>query len=287
MQVVSPSISLRGSLVTFHQPWVLGILNVTPDSFHDGGAHVAVNDAVAAADRMVAEGADALDLGAQSTKPGALPVDAATEWNRLEPVLHAVRERHPELPLSVDTFHARVAERALAAGADLVNDVSGGKADPDMWHVVAEARAPYVLMHMQGTPQTMQANPTYDDVVCDVREALEAAMHRAWDCGVGDVILDVGFGFGKRLEHNYELLRNLDVLAALGAPLLVGVSRKSMIQGVLGVDSRGALNGTTALHAWALDRGAHVLRVHDVAAAREVVHLHNALHATRQTPPVA
>ena len=263
----------------------MGILNLTPDSFHDGGAWNDTGRAVAQAERMLREGADVLDLGAQSTRPGAEQVGADEEWARLSPVLTALRKAHPDALLSIDTFHASVARRALDAGADLINDVSGGDADPEMWKVVADARAPYVMMHMQGTPATMQANPTYTDVVSDVYQNLQTKLFRAYDAGVTDVIADVGFGFGKTVAHNYALLDALPEFNALQCPVLVGVSRKSMIQKVLDVPSADALNGSTTLHAWAVDRGAHILRVHDVAEAVEVVKLHNALRESRTSHP--
>ena len=281
MHVVTPSITLRGSVVSFHQPWVMGILNLTPDSFHDGGAWDKPAAALGQAERMLDEGADMLDLGAQSTRPGAEVLGPEAEWQRLEPVLVALKKTQPDAIVSVDTFHAEVARRALAEGADVINDVSGGDADPDMWAVVAQARAPYVLMHMQGTPATMQDNPTYDDVVHEVVTHLQRRVHAAYQAGVTDVVADVGFGFGKTVAHNYALLDALDQFHELQCPLLAGVSRKSMIQKVLGVDSQRALNGTTALHAWALDRGAHILRVHDVAEAKEAVALHQALVQSR------
>ena len=284
MQVLSLSISVRGSLRSFHQTWVMGILNLTPDSFHDGGTWNDTGRAVAQARRMLQDGADILDLGAQSTRPGAEQVGADEEWARLSPVLAALKQSHPDALLSIDTFHASVAQRALDAGADLINDVSGGDADPEMWKVVADARAPYVMMHMQGTPATMQVNPTYSDVVSEVYQNLQTKLFRAYDAGVTDVIADVGFGFGKTVAHNYALLDALPEFLTMECPVLVGVSRKSMIQKVLRTDSDGALNGTTALHAWAVDRGAHLLRVHDVAEAVEVVKLHQALRESRTSP---
>ena len=259
----------------------MGILNLTPDSFHDGGAWNKSATALGQAERMLDEGADVLDLGAQSTRPGAEMLGTDAEWQRLEPVLVALKRDHPNAILSVDTFHAEVARRALVEGADIINDVSGGSADPDMWNVVAQARAPYVLMHMQGTPATMQDNPTYDDVVHDVLTHLQRRVHAAYQAGVTDVIADVGFGFGKTVRHNYALLDALDQFQELQCPVLAGVSRKSMIQRVLETDSQHALNGTTALHAWALDRGTHILRVHDVAEAKEAVILHQALVQSR------
>ena len=278
MQTPTSSLFMPGSAEGFHEPCIMGILNVTPDSFHDGGKHNSLDAAVAQASRMLEEGADVLDLGAQSTRPGAEQVGAEEEWRRLAPVLRAIQDKHPNAVLSIDTFHPVVAERALQEGAHWINDVTGG--NEAMWQVVADGDCPYVMMHMQGTPATMQQNPTYDDVVQDIRTALGERVKQATACGVRKIILDVGFGFGKTVAHNYALLQSLDAFRALQRPLLVGVSRKSMIQKVLNVSSDEALNGTTALHAWALDRGAQILRVHDVREAREVRDLHRALNPT-------
>lgn len=259
------------------RPWVMGILNATPDSFH-AGSRVVGEAALAMADTMVQDGVDVLDLGGQSSRPGAERVGADAEWQRIAPILHGLLERFPDTPVSIDTFHADVARRALEAGAHVINDISSGQIDPDLPHVVAEAGAPYIAMHMQGTPETMQDRPTYGDVVHDVREALQERLLHLKSIGIRDIILDPGFGFGKRLEQNYDLLRGLPSLKELGCPVLVGVSRKSMIHRALNIDSEGALNGTTALHAWALDRGADLLRVHDVREAVECVRLHQYLH---------
>ena len=278
MQTPTSSLFMPGSAEGFHEPCIMGILNLTPDSFHDGGKHSSLDAAVAQASRMLEEGADVLDLGAQSTRPGAEQVGAEEEWRRLAPVLRAIQDKHPNAVLSIDTFHPVVAERALQEGAHWINDVTGG--NEAMWQVVADGDCPYVMMHMQGTPATMQQNPTYDDVVQDIRTALGERVKQATACGVRKIILDVGFGFGKTVAHNYALLQSLDAFRALQRPLLVGVSRKSMIQKVLNVSSDEALNGTTALHAWALDRGAQILRVHDVREAREVRDLHRALNPT-------
>ena len=278
MQTPTSSLFMPGSAEGFHEPCIMGILNVTPDSFHDGGKHNSLDAAVAQASRMLEEGADVLDLGAQSTRPGAEQVGAEEEWRRLAPVLRAIQDKHPNTVLSIDTFHPIVAERALQKGAHWINDVTGG--NETMWQVVADADCPYVMMHMQGTPATMQQNPTYDDVVQDILTALGGRVKQATACGVRKIILGVGFGFGKTVAHNYALLQSLDAFRALQRPLLVGVSRKSMIQKVLNVSSDEALNGTTALHAWALDRGAQILRVHDVREAREVRDLHRALNPT-------
>ena len=260
MQVLSPSISVRGSLRSFHQTWVMGILNLTPDSFHDGGAWNDTGRAVAQAERMLREGADVLDLGAQSTRPGAEQVGADEEWTRLSPVLIALRNAHPDALLSIDTFHASVARRALDAGADLINDVSGGDADPEMWKVVADARAPYVMMHMQGTPETMQAKPTYNDVVSDVYQKppnqalprLRRRRHRC-DCGRGLWVWQDG---GAQLRPAGRPAG----IACAAMPVLVGVSRKVHDPESPRCSSDDALNGSTTLHAWAVDRGAHPAR---------------------------
>lgn len=266
------------------RPRIMGILNCTPDSFYDGGHHATGAAAVAHGLRMLDAGADVLDLGGQTTKPGAKDIGPSAEWERIAPVLDGLLAERPDTPISVDTFHAYVAQRALKAGAAMINDVTGGR-DPEMWSVVAEAGAPYCLMHLRGTPATMQENPTYEDVVDAVYAHLDEGMHAAREAGVSDVLLDPGFGFGKTTKHNYALLDALDRLHVLGAPVLVGVSRKSMIWRPLGIEPAQALNGTTALHAWALERGAHVLRVHDVGAAREAIALHALLRAGRPLTP--
>lgn len=268
----------HGLTLDASRPRVMGILNATPDSFL-AESRVNRTDALNQASRMVSDGADLLDLGGQSTRPGAERVGPAKEWNRIRGILDDLLEQFPGTPISVDTFHAEVARKALNAGAHLINDVSGGQMDPDMVHVVAESGAPYILMHMQGTPDTMQIQPEYQDVVDDVISALAERLDHVHKLGVDQVILDVGFGFGKRLMHNYQLLFRLSELQALDCPLLVGISRKSMIHKALNISPEEALNGTTALHAWALDRGANLLRVHDVREAVECVRLHQYLHS--------
>ena len=233
---------------------------------------------------MRAAGADILDVGGQTTKPGAIELGADEEWSRIHPVLEGLLEAEPDCRISVDTFHASVAQRALELGAAMINDVTGGR-DPEMWPVVADFGAPYCLMHMQGTPATMQDHPQYDDVVDSVYAYLDERLHAAREAGLSDVLLDPGFGFGKTIAHNYALLEGLDRLQALGAPLLVGLSRKSMIWKPLGSHPEHALNGTTALHAWAIERGAHVLRVHDVVEAREILVLHALMRENKLLTP--
>jgi len=257
----------------------MGILNATPDSFH-AGSRVAGTSAADEALRMVREGAAILDLGGQSSRPGAELVGPVEEWRRVEPALHAIRAVLPDVPISIDTFHADVARKALDAGADMINDISAGTLDPELPLLVAEAGVPYAIMHMQGTPDTMQDSPAYHEVVDDVKHHLELRCSALKACGVEHLVVDPGFGFGKSIQHNYRLLQHLDTLSELGFPILVGVSRKSMIHRVLECTPEEALNGTTALHAWALDRGAHWLRVHDVAPAVECIQLHQYLRAS-------
>jgi dihydropteroate synthase len=251
----------------------MGVINATPDSFSDGGRHLDPGVAAEAAARMVADGADLLDLGAESTRPGAAPVDAAEEARRLLPVLRAVRQA-VAVPLSIDTMKAEVARMALGEGADLVNDVSAGRFDPDMLPLCATSGAPIVLMHMQGTPATMQQAPCYTDVTGEVRTFLAERARAAEAAGVprDAIVLDPGIGFGKTRNHNCALLSRLDLIAALGYPVMVGVSRKGFLGELLGgrpVEER--LFGTVAAVAVAVSRGARIVRVHDVGPARDVV----------------
>jgi dihydropteroate synthase len=252
---------------------LVGVLNATPDSFSDGGVHLDPARAAEAAAAMAADGAALLDLGAESTRPGAVPVDAAEERRRLLPVLRAVRAA-VRIPLSVDTTKADVARAALSEGADVVNDVSAGRFDPAMLPLVARERVPVVLMHMQGTPVTMQDDPRYTDVATQVATFLAERASAAIAAGVapGDVVVDPGIGFGKTVAHNCALLRRLDLVVALGYPVLVGVSRKGFIGQLLGGRATGErLHGTAAAVALAVAAGARLLRVHDAGAMRDVV----------------
>ncbi len=260
----------------------MGILNATPDSFHAGSRVQQAKAAAVLAKRMVEEGADLVDIGGQSSRPGATPLDADAECDRVLPIIEEIRHCMPTLPISVDTYRAEVARRALAAGADIINDIGAARLDPEMEAVLVESGAPCVLMHMQGTPETMQDAPHYGDVVAEVLDFLDARISHLRGQGVEQLAIDPGFGFGKTIAHNYILLDQLERFAVIGVPILVGISRKSMIHKVLGTDAARALNGTTALNSWALDRGAHILRVHDVAEAAESVKLHHALTSTRR-----
>lgn len=255
---------------TITRPWVMGILNVTPDSFWAGSrcdTQQAIEQRVAT---MIDEGADAIDIGAYSTRPGAAEVTVHDEMARLDRAMHIVRDMAPDLPTSVDTFRADVAQFAVEQlGVDIINDVSGGTLDNDMFATVARLRVPYVLMHMRGTPATMQQLTDYDNVVADVLADLRVKLDKLHDCGVRDVLIDPGFGFSKTLEQNYQLMARLADFHQLNAPLLVGISRKSMIYKALDCTADQALNGTTVLNTLALQAGTHILRVHDVRPAIE------------------
>ena len=263
---------VKDRLVPIRFPLVMGILNATPDSFH-ADSRVDVDGALRQAEAMLEAGAGLLDIGGASSRPGADEVPADEERRRVLPVVEAVHARFPEAWLSVDTWRAPVAKAAVEAGAGLVNDIGAGLLDPAMLPMVARLGVPYVAMHMQGTPATMQQDPRYDDVVTEVVHFLSGRLRAAHDAGIADVLLDPGFGFGKTTAHNYALLRALPRLKLLGAPLLVGLSRKRMINQVLGTDPSEALNGTTVLNTLTLEHGADILRVHDVREAVEAVKL--------------
>ena len=275
------SLNCRGKILSLDEPLVMGILNLTPDSFYDGGHISSVEEAIEKASRMMREGAAILDIGAVSTKPGAQDVPAEEEIRRLLPVITELRKQFPATPLSVDTYRAEVARRALDAGADIINDIYGGRFEEDIMNVAAEAHAPYILMHMQGEPANMQKHPDYADVVKEVLQFLTERSLRAKELGIKDVIVDPGFGFGKTVEHNFRLLDHLEHFHHLELPLLVGFSRKSMINKTLGIHPAEALNGTTVLNTLALLKGAHILRVHDVKEAVETVALLKKLHSSR------
>lgn len=266
------TMNLRGKLVELQRPWVMGILNVTPDSFYaDSRTPMAEPERIAQRVRqMLAEGADIIDVGAYSSRPGADDISPLEEMQRLEVALTTVREVAPEVYVSVDTFRSEVARQCVEHfGVDLINDISGGVLDRAMPKVVARLGVPYIIMHMKGNPETMQMAPEYQDVVAEVLEFLARQQQRFFDAGGKDVIIDPGFGFGKTLQHNYRLMDRLQDFHELHAPLLVGVSRKSMIYKLLETTPQEALNGTTVLHTIAMMKGAHIFRVHDVQAAVE------------------
>lgn len=255
------------------KPVVMGILNATPDSFYNRGRDTGLGDMLRLAEKMLHDGAAILDIGGASSRPGAAEISAQEETDRVLPVIEALVRSFPDAWLSVDTFHASVAKAAVAAGVRIVNDISAGTFDTGMQETVAALGVPYVAMHMQGIPRTMQDDPQYADVVAEVFAYLTEKVHQCAALGIHDLILDPGFGFGKATEHNYALLSHLNIFRSLGKPLLAGISRKSMICRPLHVNPGQALNGTTALHMAALQQGASILRVHDVREAAEVITL--------------
>ena len=261
------------------KPKVMGILNVTPDSFFDGGKHNSTDLALEKTEQMLKEGADFIDIGAYSSRPGAAHISEEEELNRLT-VLKGITKRFPEALISIDTFRSNVARFAVENGACIVNDISAGNLDKEMFATVADLQVPYIAMHMQGNPETMQHNPTYAEqgVTIQVVMELSKVVNDLNLLGVNDIILDPGFGFGKSVEDNYQLLRELGHFKILECPILVGVSRKSMINKVLKINQKESLNGTTALHIKALENGASILRVHDVKEASEAIQLHAAYH---------
>lgn len=269
-------LNIRGKLHTFDRPLVMGIVNVTPDSFFADSRTYDVDDIKARVRMMLDEGVDIIDIGAYSSRPGADEVSVQEEAARIAKGMTAIREVAPDAIVSVDTFRADVAQAAIELyGADIINDISGGDLDDKMWDTVAKLQVPYVLMHMRGTPATMQAMTDYKDVTTDVVNDLSVKLRKLRLAGVADVIIDPGFGFGKTTEQNFDMMRNLDVMIeALDAPLLVGISRKSIITKSLDISSADALAGTIALNTIALMRGASIIRVHDVAEAAAALRMY-------------
>ncbi|MEP2771297.1 MAG: dihydropteroate synthase [Fulvivirga sp.] len=267
------TINIKGNLISLESPKVMGILNTTPDSFYAYSRVNHIDDTLKKAGQMLSEGADFLDIGGYSSRPGADDISAEEEIKRTAPVIKALKANYPEAIISIDTFRAKVAEKALDAGADMINDISGGELDIQMFELVAEAKTPYIIMHMRGTPQNMVTKTDYQDILKEVLDYFQKKLDVLQKKGVTDLILDPGFGFAKNREQNFYLLRQLNDFEVLERPILAGVSRKSMIYKTLGIDSEGALNGTTILNTLALQNGANILRVHDVKEAVEVVKL--------------
>ena len=273
---VSATINVRGRLVSLDEPQVMGILNVTPDSFFATSRCRSEEEIRQRVCMMRREGATMVDIGAYSSRPGAEEVSVEEELRRLLPAVGIVREEWPDAIISVDTFRAEVARQAVEAGADIINDISGGEMDKDMFRTVAELHVPYILMHMQGTPQDMQKAPHYDNLMCEVFRSLGERVEELHEMGVADVIVDPGFGFsfGKTMAQNYEMMARLGEFRLLGCPILVGISRKTMIYRLLDATPEESLNGTTALNTIALMNGASILRVHDVKEAVEAVKIY-------------
>lgn len=267
------TLNCKGRLLVVDKPLVMGIINITPDSFYSGSRFEATDAILKQAEQMLKEGADILDIGGQSTRPGSEQLAANEELQRVLPAIEAIQKNFPEAFISIDTYHSQVAIEAVAAGACIVNDVSAGCIDKEMITSVASLKVPYVLMHMQGNPQMMQQNPVYKDVTKEVLDFFIAKTDELHKAGIHDIIIDPGFGFGKTIAHNFELLRHLSVFKILNRPILLGISRKSTIYKTLGISANEALNGTTALNTIGLMNGASILRVHDVQEAKEVVRL--------------
>jgi len=279
------NITCNGTIIDLTRPKIMGILNVTPNSFYDGGKHNTLDAALKQTEKMILEGSTFIDVGGASSKPGVEEISIDEELKRVLPVIEKICLAFPKIFVSVDTYRSEVAKQAVAAGAQLVNDISAGNLDPNMLKAVGKLGVPYIVMHMQGTPQTMQNNPTYDDVLISVRSFFSEKIAAARASGINDIVLDPGFGFGKSIEHNFALLKYLHTLQIDGVPLLVGVSRKSMIYKTLKTDAAHALNGTTVLNTIALQQGAAILRVHDVKEAQEAIQLIEALDASYPINP--
>lgn len=279
------NISCNGNIIDFTSPKIMGILNVTPNSFYDGGKHNRIDTALLQTEKMISEGATFIDVGGASSKPGVEEVSPDEELKRVLPVIEKISKNFPHIYISIDTYRSNVARQSVDAGAQLVNDISAGNADDNMLKTVGKLGVPYIAMHMQGTPKTMQNKPTYDDVLIAIRSFFSEKIAAAHAAGINDIIVDPGFGFGKTPQHNFALLNHLNTLQIDGVPLLVGVSRKSMIYKTLNIDIQQALNGTTVLHTVALRQGAHLLRVHDVKEAKQAVDLIKALDTSYSINP--
>lgn len=265
------TINCKGTLVDLLSPKVMGILNITPDSFYDGGKYNNEKDILLQVEKMLNDGATFIDVGAYSSRPGAKHIVEDEELQRIVPVIELLITNFSDILISVDTFRSKVAKETIKAGASIINDISGGKMDENMFATVAELQVPYILMHMQGTPQNMQKNPQYEDVVKEVISFFAEQIFKLRQLKLNDVIIDVGFGFGKTIEHNFELLKNLSLFKNLEVPNLVGVSRKSMLYKTLDISAQEALNATTSANTIALLNGANILRVHDVKEATEAI----------------
>ena len=272
------TINCNGSLIDLSIPKVMGILNITPDSFYDGGKYKNESEILIQTEKMLSDGATFIDIGAYSSRPGAKHISEEEELQRIIPVVKLLIEKFPGILISVDTFRSKVAKETIEIGAALINDISGGKMDENMFKTIAELQVPYILMHMQGTPQNMQKNPSYENVTKDLISFFAAQIFELRQLQVKDVIIDVGFGFGKTLAHNYQLLKDLALFKSLDTPVLAGISRKSMLYKPLNSSAQEALNATTSANTIALLNGANILRVHDVKEAVEATKIVNLLN---------
>lgn len=267
------TLNCKGKLLDLSHPIVMGILNVTPDSFYDGGKYVSDTSILEKGAKMLEEGAQIIDIGGMSSRPGAEIISIQEELDRVLPNIEMIMKHYPEAIISIDTIRSAVAKQAVQSGASIINDISAGKFDDQLFQTVADLDVPYILMHMQGKPKDMQENPAYKDIALEVLDFMIAQVGQLRALGVKDICIDPGFGFGKSLEHNYQLLKKMHIFKILELPILAGISRKSMIYKLLNTTPDKALNGTSALHMIALQEGARILRVHDVREAVEVVQL--------------
>lgn len=265
------SINCKGKLIDFSVPKVMGILNITPDSFYDGGLYQTHKSIVEKVEKMLVDGATFIDVGAYSSRPNTIPISEDEELKRLIPILKLLVKTCPEILISVDTFRSKIAQESIENGACMINDISAGEMDETMFETIAKLQVPYIMMHMKGTPQTMQINPTYENILTELIFYFSEKMHQLRKLGVNDLIIDVGFGFGKTQNHNYQLLQNLDYFSNLKVPILTGISRKSMLYKPLNATANEALNATTVANTIALLKGTSILRVHDVKEAVESV----------------
>jgi dihydropteroate synthase len=272
------TLNCNGRILAWEKPLIMGIINSTPDSFFEGSRFTGTDAILARVEKMLEDGADIIDIGGQSTRPGSTLLTAGEELQRVIGSVDALHRRFPEAFISIDTFYALVAKEAVAAGASIINDISAGSMDEAMISMAASLKVPYVLMHMKGKPDTMQQSAHYENVTGEVLDFFIHRMPALREAGIRDIIVDPGFGFGKTISHNFELLRNLSAFKMLECPILLGLSRKSTIYKTLGTGPEEALNGTTVLNTVGIENGASILRVHDVKEAREVVNLLNALH---------
>lgn len=269
------SINCKGTLIDLTSPKVMGILNLTPDSFYDGGKYKSDKEILSQIEKMLQEGATFIDIGAYSSRPGAKNISEEKELSRLLPILKIIIDNFPEIIISIDTFRSKVAKQCIAIGASMINDISAGSMDKNMFTTIAELQVPYILMHMQGTPQNMQQKVEYHDLTQDIIYYFSEKINQLRSLGVNDLILDVGFGFSKTLDQNYELLHNLNLFTNLNLPILSGLSRKSMLYNYLNITNKEALNATTVVNTIALQQGSNILRVHDVKEAVETIQILN------------
>ena len=270
------TLNCKGKLLTIEQPLVMGIINATPDSFYKGDLPAGLEEIVVQVGKMTSEGASIIDIGGQSTRPGSERISASEEIQRVIPVIDSILTTYPQTIISIDTYHSEVALAAIKAGASIVNDISAGSLDPEMIDCVSSLKVPYICMHMKGSPEHMQNNPTYDDLIKEVLDFFIDKIEQCKKAGIKDIIIDPGFGFGKTIQQNFILLKQLSVFKMLDKPILAGLSRKSMVYKTLDVDVTAALNGSTVLHTIALQQGASILRVHDVKEAMQAVTLFTA-----------